>query len=581
MVFPLSLRAQIAWCSPNEVRWGDTVKIYYNPSATNATLTLRDEVYAMLSLSMWNGSKKDTIVKAVLQKNMFVATYHVEDSLSSAYFNVITPEKSGNAGDDFLALRRDSVFARGAVISKIWDDSTAFAREIALYPDNLSAFLEKWKYLEYVGQTVKQAEESILQEEVCNDLKQFTSTSKNSAEFWAAQAAAYSILGDKHTQRTILKRLGKDFPTSPYTAQALEDYIAKDHRGKIKDSLGYEIRALVRSMIEKFPSSLAAKEGIERNVTDSLITLSMAKPVINDWIQKEPWNLDPYLRYIQLAKRSNNVSDTVSLFAAKIMDKAMDKEVRMMSHLLDPGHTADYYHYAAQGFELCGQYGQALASLQAAENAAHESESKGYYSFQQGLIYKKCGLYNSAENTFIIASAANIKGAKDSALAVYKHLRGTDSGFATFIKQKTDSILAAKAKPALPFTVKALDGKTYDIAKLKGKAVVLNFWFIGCPPCRQEIPGLNTLVKEYAKKDVVFLALALDDEKSLNDFLKKTPFTYTIVPKAQNVSELYGVEGFPTHVILDRKGMNIGQLVGGSETRHEDLRPLIERALGQ
>lgn len=532
LLSPANLPAQIAWCSPKEVKWGDTVKIYYNPSATKATLTLRDEVYIRLTLNMWDGTRKDTIVKARLQKNMFVATYQVEDSLSFAYFNVTTPEKSGNAGDDFLALRRDSVFARGAIISKIWDDSTAFAREIALYPDNLSAYPEKWKYLEYVSQTVKQAEESILQEEVRNDLKQFTSISKNSAESLAAQAAAYSILGDKHTQRTILKRLGKDFPTSPYTAQALEDYITKDYRGKIKDSLAYEILGLARQIIKQFPYCLAAREAVARNVADSLITLSMAKPVINYWIQTEPWNLEPYWRYIQLAKRDTVSSDTVSLFAAKIMDKAMDKEVRMMSYLLDPGHAANYYHNAAQGFELCGQYGQAIASLQAAENAAHEAESKGYYSFQQGLIYRKCGLYNSAENAFIISCAANIKGAKDSALAVYRHIRGTDSGFTAFIKQKTDSILSTKAKPALPFTVKALDGKTYDITKLKGKAVVLNFWFIGCPPCRQEIPGLNTLVKEYAKKDVVFLALALDDEKSLNDFLKKTPFTYSIVPKA-------------------------------------------------
>lgn len=398
LLSPANLPAQIAWCSPKEVKWGDTVKIYYNPSATKATLTLRDEVYIRLTLNMWDGTRKDTIVKARLQKNMFVATYQVEDSLSFAYFNVTTPEKSGNAGDDFLALRRDGVFARGAIISKIWDDSTAFAREIALYPDNLSAYPEKWKYLEYVSQTVKQAEESILQEEVRNDLKQFTSISKNSAESLAAQAAAYSILGDKHTQRTILKRLGKDFPTSPYTAQALEDYITKDYRGKIKDSLAYEILGLARQIIKQFPYCLAARTVVARNVADSLITLSMAKPVINYWIQKEPWNLEPYWRYIQLAKRDTVSSDTVSLFAAKIMDKAMDKEVRMMSYLLDPGHAANYYHNAAQGFELCGQYGQAIASLQAAENAAHEAESKGYYSFQQGLIYRKCGLYNSAEN---------------------------------------------------------------------------------------------------------------------------------------------------------------------------------------
>jgi thioredoxin-related protein len=84
-------------------------------------------------------------------------------------------------------------------------------------------------------------------------------------------------------------------------------------------------------------------------------------------------------------------------------------------------------------------------------------------------------------------------------------------------------------------------------------------------------------IKRCTKKCVVFLSL--DDEKDLKEFLKKSPFTYTIVPKASEVSQKYGVEGYPTHIVIDRNGMNIGQLVGGSETRHEDLRPLIQRAL--
>ncbi len=184
-----------------------------------------------------------------------------------------------------------------------------------------------------------------------------------------------------------------------------------------------------------------------------------------------------------------------------------------------------------------------------------------------------------AQEAFVKSYALGSKAAKDSALAVYKRIHGTDSGFVAFLKQKSDSITGAKKKPAIPFTAKGLDGKTYDLAALKGKVVVLNFWFIECPPCRVEIPGLNTLVKEFSNKDVVFLALALDDEKDLKEFLKKSPFTYTIVPKAREVSQKYGVEGYPTHIVIDRNGMNVGRLMGGSEKRHEDLRPLIERAL--
>lgn len=575
VVSSFSASAQIAWCSPKEVKWGDTVKIYYNPSATKATLTLRDDLYAHLLLKMWNGTRKDTVIKLAVQNNIFTAAYYVPDSVSVVFFNIDTPEKEGDAGDDFLALRKDGIPARGASINKIWGDSSAFTKELQLYPNNFSAFRERWDYL----RNKKRLAQKDLQSEISSDLKKLNAATTMNAELLSVKAAAYSLLENSNEEFAIMKRLVQEFPTSQYTA----DYAVRhSRRNWIKnDSSLRELRTLLRSVVEKFPSSITARETVSAYYADSLLTLAMAKPVISAWIQDEPLSTFPYSTYIGLAKRTATVTDTVTLFAARMMDMAMQREVRVLNYLFSFSNTSDIFRRAAEGFELCGKYGQALAALQYAQKTSPNSEAEGKSAFFQGIIYQKNGLYDAAENSLVAAAAADIKGAKDSALAVYKHIRGTDSGFTAFIKQKTDSILGTKAKPALPFTVKALDGKTYDIAKLKGKAVVLNFWFIGCPPCRQEIPGLNTLVKEYAKKNVVFLALALDDEKSLNDFLKKTPFTYSIVPKAQSVSELYGVEGFPTHIVIDRKGMNIGQLIGGSETRHEDLRPLIERALGQ
>ena len=104
------------------------------------------------------------------------------------------------------------------------------------------------------------------------------------------------------------------------------------------------------------------------------------------------------------------------------------------------------------------------------------------------------------------------------------------------------------------FSVRDLDGNKYKLKDLTGKVVVLNFWFINCAPCRKEIPDLNKVVAKYKNDtDVVFLGIALDDARSLEDFLKDTPFNYNIVSDGRYEASMYGVKSYPTHVILDRK----------------------------
>lgn len=105
------------------------------------------------------------------------------------------------------------------------------------------------------------------------------------------------------------------------------------------------------------------------------------------------------------------------------------------------------------------------------------------------------------------------------------------------------------------FDVQSLGGRDLQLSNLKGKVVVLNFWFIACPPCRVEIPKLNQLVEEYRATDVVFIAFAPDSEDDLREFLKTNPFKYHIIPNATPVAESYGVTGAPTHILIDREGV--------------------------
>lgn len=101
-----------------------------------------------------------------------------------------------------------------------------------------------------------------------------------------------------------------------------------------------------------------------------------------------------------------------------------------------------------------------------------------------------------------------------------------------------------------------ISGNKFDLRKFGDKIYVINFWFINCPPCRQEIPELNELVKRYKdNKEVVFLAIALDDSYSLKQFLKTSPFNYNVVDDGRYYATKYGVTSYPTHVIIGKDGL--------------------------
>lgn len=100
-----------------------------------------------------------------------------------------------------------------------------------------------------------------------------------------------------------------------------------------------------------------------------------------------------------------------------------------------------------------------------------------------------------------------------------------------------------------------VNGNKLNLKEVEGKILVLNFWFINCPPCRMEIPDLNELVAEFkSNKNVIFIGIALDDKPALMNFLKTSPFDYAIIDNGRFLAQSYNVKSFPTHAIIDTKG---------------------------
>jgi peroxiredoxin len=129
-------------------------------------------------------------------------------------------------------------------------------------------------------------------------------------------------------------------------------------------------------------------------------------------------------------------------------------------------------------------------------------------------------------------------------------------------------------KPAPDFELKDLQGKRWSLKELRGKIVVLNFWFTSCAPCIQEMPELNKLVRAYDSKNVVFLGLANNKAKQVETFLQKHTFTYALLPDADEVANKYQVSSWPTSIVIDKKG-DVKIITGSSPKIREELEAAI------
>ena len=135
------------------------------------------------------------------------------------------------------------------------------------------------------------------------------------------------------------------------------------------------------------------------------------------------------------------------------------------------------------------------------------------------------------------------------------------------------------AAPA--FQLNSNTGKPLALADFRGQIVLLNFWASWCGPCRQEMPILEQLNRQYHGKGVTLLGINVEpDSAAAVSWLKATPVTFPILFDTDSkVSNLYEVAGMPNTVIIDRKGLvryiHRGYAAGAENDYLNQIRGLI------
>lgn len=145
--------------------------------------------------------------------------------------------------------------------------------------------------------------------------------------------------------------------------------------------------------------------------------------------------------------------------------------------------------------------------------------------------------------------------------------------------------LDAAPRPAPRLLVPAvslvdLDGRRLELADLKGKVVLVDFWATWCAPCREAIPGLNRLQKLYGGKGLVVLGLSLDDNgQAVRAFRRTQAMDYRVaLADPKTLSSFGKVLGLPTVFLLGKTGAVEARWMG--ETDQARMEAPIRRLLG-
>jgi peroxiredoxin len=144
---------------------------------------------------------------------------------------------------------------------------------------------------------------------------------------------------------------------------------------------------------------------------------------------------------------------------------------------------------------------------------------------------------------------------------------------------RTDDRSASVSGDAPNFKLQDLSGKTVQLSDYKGKPVMLDFWATWCQPCRDTIPGIVKLHKDYAGKGLAILAISLDggESEDLKTFQKKHGMTYTVLIGNEDVASQYGVRTIPMMILIDKSGKIQKRYLGaGSE---DDIEKTVKQLL--
>ena len=136
----------------------------------------------------------------------------------------------------------------------------------------------------------------------------------------------------------------------------------------------------------------------------------------------------------------------------------------------------------------------------------------------------------------------------------------------------------ADAPSAPDFVLNDIDGDQYQLSEYRGQVVIINFWATWCPPCRDEMPSMQSAWEQLEQEGIYMFGINVgEDEDTIfqftADYLVEFPL---LMDSDSSVIKQWPVRGLPTTFVVNPKGQIIYRAIGGREWDEPALLELVK-----
>jgi peroxiredoxin len=134
------------------------------------------------------------------------------------------------------------------------------------------------------------------------------------------------------------------------------------------------------------------------------------------------------------------------------------------------------------------------------------------------------------------------------------------------------------------FLLSNLDGNLVHLGHGRGKVIFLNFWATWCPPCKEEMPSMESLYQKLKDQPFEMLAVSIDEEgrESVQPFMEKYSLTFSaLLDRDKKIAALYGITGIPETFIMNKRGLIDAKIIGPQNWTEKKWRDYFDRLIGE
>jgi thiol-disulfide isomerase/thioredoxin len=377
-------------------------------------------------------------------------------------------------------------------------------------------------------------------------------------------------------QADLMKAVSEGGNSSVDMLRALEEYVAKYPNSVQKLEL---YRSLTRAAIDVKDDARIVKYGVpalEGSGADSSAA-SASDPVLLDRVTRSLLALggvDHARQALKFARAFEDLIDGLELATGKDAARRQDDRERALGRALSYqaaartilGQTDDAQRVAARAFamypseETGRAWSESLLATGRTEDAIARLADAFSIPDQYALPAQRQQDRQRLGELYAKLHGGSQKGLGDVLLDSYDRMT-------TMVETRLQRLAAldpnSVAKSPLEATISAVDGKKLNLATLKGKVLVMDFWATWCEPCRAQHPLYEQVKQKFGpRNDLVFLTIDADDDRSLVEpFLEEQKWDRNVYYE-DGLGRMLGISSIPTTILYGKNGLISSRMTG-------------------